>query len=371
MLEFPLGSIEFSKLPFRTKADKTYGEWTNQFKNKTMIHLQEIKMKIVSSKKANMNFKMNFIALLINSLLLYVASIKVELIKVEKKHPVICHYSKKKMRMRENYKKEELGDFGTGELNEKFIEEQLNEEDYKKIIMMKFKKLQMLTNKGLNLFHENVTLNNLKNSLEDIFDDDDEDSEEEKGSDDDDDDNENIEGGENDEENEDGGGEGGENVIGEESEEENKDNGSEGCDNVIGGVENKSEKNNEEGKNNERGGEKNEEEDKDTELKAVITLHEKENEAEKNNEGGPDVEEEGFGGNVHEEVGQKVLTIREKNVQKTRVEGNNLDGNNAETGEGKNGELTQNVEGGEGRNLEDKKTVEGKNLEVKNTDKDK
>nr|KAJ0198259.1 hypothetical protein LSAT_V11C700355910 [Lactuca sativa] len=71
-----------------------------------------------------------------------------------------------------------------------------------------FEKLQMLTDNGLDQFLENVTLNHLKNSLEDIFDDDDEDGEEQNRSDDDDDD-ENIEGGENDEENEDAGSEGG------------------------------------------------------------------------------------------------------------------------------------------------------------------
>ncbi|CAH1425999.1 unnamed protein product [Lactuca virosa] len=107
------------------------------------------------------------------------------------------------MKMRENYDKQELGNFGTGELNEEFIEEQLNEEDYKEMIrqMTKFKKLQMLTNNGVDKFHENITLNHLKNILEDIFGDDNEDGEEEKGSDDDDD--ENIKGGENEEENED------------------------------------------------------------------------------------------------------------------------------------------------------------------------
>lgn len=69
MLRFSLGNIEFSKLPFRTKNDKTYEQRTNQIENKTMICLQEIKMKIISSKKANMNFKMDFIAFLINSLI--------------------------------------------------------------------------------------------------------------------------------------------------------------------------------------------------------------------------------------------------------------------------------------------------------------
>ncbi|XP_023767892.1 uncharacterized protein LOC111916446 [Lactuca sativa] len=109
------------------------------------------------------------------SVLLYVDSVKVELIKDERKRLVIFHWSTKKMKTRENYEKEELGDFGTRELNEEFNEEQLNKEDYKIMIMMEFKKLQI---------------------LEDIIDDDDEDGEEENGSDDD----ESIKGSENDEE---------------------------------------------------------------------------------------------------------------------------------------------------------------------------
>nr|KAJ0190417.1 hypothetical protein LSAT_V11C800440680 [Lactuca sativa] len=138
-----------------------------------MIRLQKIEIKIVSLNKADMNFKMNFIALLINSLIessssgkanthplnyitkktkinkiywcsylieclvktkksfdpssaissfngqsaylvfLYVDSVKDELIKVDRKRPLICHWSTEKMKMRENCEKEELGDFGT------------------------------------------------------------------------------------------------------------------------------------------------------------------------------------------------------------------------------------------------------------------
>ncbi|CAI9264940.1 unnamed protein product [Lactuca saligna] len=65
----PLGRKQFSKLLFKTKEDKCYEEWTNQFDDKQMIRLQDTKMKIVSTNKTNMNFTMNFIALLINSLI--------------------------------------------------------------------------------------------------------------------------------------------------------------------------------------------------------------------------------------------------------------------------------------------------------------
>ncbi|CAH1432144.1 unnamed protein product [Lactuca virosa] len=69
MLGFPLGKKQFSKLPFRKENDKCYDEWTEQFENKKMIRLHEIKMNILASDNADMNFQMNFIALLINSLI--------------------------------------------------------------------------------------------------------------------------------------------------------------------------------------------------------------------------------------------------------------------------------------------------------------
>ncbi|CAH1430079.1 unnamed protein product [Lactuca virosa] len=103
------------------------------------------------------------------------------------------------MKMRENYEKEELGDFGTGELNEEFIVEQLNKEDYKEMIMTKFKKLQMLTDNGLDKFPANEEREMKQIRI--------------------------MEGKKN---------KGG----GEENEEENKDKGTEGSDNVIGGEEN-------------------------------------------------------------------------------------------------------------------------------------
>lgn len=68
ILGLPLGSIKLSDMEFRDPKDMTYHNWAAQFENKSLIRLQEIKMKIVSSNLADMNFKLNFIALMINSL---------------------------------------------------------------------------------------------------------------------------------------------------------------------------------------------------------------------------------------------------------------------------------------------------------------
>nr|KAJ0210969.1 hypothetical protein LSAT_V11C400178070 [Lactuca sativa] len=111
IIGFPLGRKQFSKLPFKTKEDKCYEEWTNQFDDKKMIRLQDIKMKIVSTNKADMNFRMNFIAL-----------------RKYKTSIVICYWISEKIKMRETFEKEELGDFGTGDFNDKYIDEELNEE---------------------------------------------------------------------------------------------------------------------------------------------------------------------------------------------------------------------------------------------------
>ncbi|CAH1415980.1 unnamed protein product [Lactuca virosa] len=69
ILGFPLGKTKFSSLPFRIADDNSYEKWTERFDNKSIIRLKEIKMKIVSSNKSDMNFKLNFLALLINSLI--------------------------------------------------------------------------------------------------------------------------------------------------------------------------------------------------------------------------------------------------------------------------------------------------------------
>ncbi|CAH1438407.1 unnamed protein product [Lactuca virosa] len=188
ILGFPLGKTKFSSLPFRTADDNSYEKWTEHFDNNNIIRLKWIKMKIVSRNKSDMNFKLNFLALLINSLietsssgkaniypiqyitkkteiknidwcsylidslvkikesfdqssstaffngpsaylvLLYVDRVSSEVLKVKRTRLVICHWTTEKVKMREDYEKEEIGEFGTGELNEEFIQEELNEE---------------------------------------------------------------------------------------------------------------------------------------------------------------------------------------------------------------------------------------------------
>ncbi|CAH1442060.1 unnamed protein product [Lactuca virosa] len=229
ILGFPLGRKQFSKLKFRTTEDKCYEEWTNQFDDKKMIRLQDIKMKNVSTNKADMNFKMNFIALLINSLiessssgkantnplnyiisktkienidwcsylidclvknkqsfnpsnptsnfngpsaylvLLYLDRIKSDVLNIERTRPVICHWTLEKIKMRETFEKDELGDFGTGDFNDEYVDEELNEESYEHVVMNKYKKLHMMIEDGINKFPENITLYHLKISFDAIF----------------------------------------------------------------------------------------------------------------------------------------------------------------------------------------------------------
>nr|KAJ0223109.1 hypothetical protein LSAT_V11C200084180 [Lactuca sativa] len=166
--------------------------------------LHEIKMNIVASDNADMNFQMNFIALLINSLiessscgkantyplnyvmkntnirnidwcsyllnclvktkrsvdssnptsnfvgpsaflvLLYVDRVHYSVVIAERKRPVICHWTSEKMKLREIYEKEILTQFGIGDLNEDFVEEDINQEDYQQMILMKIRKIYLL-----------------------------------------------------------------------------------------------------------------------------------------------------------------------------------------------------------------------------------
>ncbi|CAI9260838.1 unnamed protein product [Lactuca saligna] len=208
-----------------------------------MIRLQDIKMKIVSTNKADMNFKMNFIALLINSIiessssgkantnplnyitsntkienihwcsylidclvknkqsfdpsnqtsnfngpsaylvLLYLDRIKSDVLKVERTRPVICHWTSEKIKMRETFEKEELGDFGTRDFNDEYVDEELNQKAYEQLVTNKHTELDILIEYGMKKFPENITLNHLKIRYNAIFKDKSEDNQETNGND--------------------------------------------------------------------------------------------------------------------------------------------------------------------------------------------
>ncbi|XP_052627234.1 uncharacterized protein LOC128133744 [Lactuca sativa] len=136
ILGFPLGRKQFSKHPFRTKEDKCYEEWTNQLDDKKMIRLQDIKMKIVSTNKSfdPSNPTSNF-----NGPFAYLV-----LLNIQRTRPMFCHWTLEKIKMRETFEKDKLGDFGTGDFNDEYVDEELNEEAYEHVVMNKYRKLHML-----------------------------------------------------------------------------------------------------------------------------------------------------------------------------------------------------------------------------------
>nr|KAJ0208791.1 hypothetical protein LSAT_V11C400224510 [Lactuca sativa] len=85
--------------------------------------------------------------------------------------------------MRETFEKDKLGDFGTGDFNDEYVDEELNEEAYEHVVMNKYRKLHMLIEDGINNFPENITLNHLKISFDAIFKDKSEDNQEKNGND--------------------------------------------------------------------------------------------------------------------------------------------------------------------------------------------
>nr|KAJ0190679.1 hypothetical protein LSAT_V11C800442810 [Lactuca sativa] len=170
-VEIDVTRESFSKLPFQKENDKSYDLWTEQFKNKKMIILHEIKMNIVTSDNADMNFEMKFIALFINSLIksssagkentyplkyimnntninnvdwcsyllscLVKTKLSFDLSSLARTffgsstflvaYRVHCRNSEK-MKLRETYEKEILKEFGIGHLNEVFVKEDINQE---------------------------------------------------------------------------------------------------------------------------------------------------------------------------------------------------------------------------------------------------
>ncbi|XP_023751199.1 uncharacterized protein LOC111899599 [Lactuca sativa] len=304
ILGFPLGRKQFSKLPFKTKEDKCYEEWTNQFEDKKMIQLQDIKMKIVSANKEDTNFRMNFIALLINSLiestssgkantntlnyiLLYLDRIKADVLKVERTFLVICHWTSEKIKMTETFEKDELGDFGIGNFNDELYEE---------VVMINFDAV----------FKENNEDNQEKNGNADVQDNNSDDVEDDNGDDNDETKKKN------------GGG-----ILKEEHQGKNKDNGGEDIE--IAGK-------------NKDGGE--DETDNNDQGLDDMNLH---NEVDENEKGGNNEEEQNDGGGG--------------------LESKNIEGKNANKAEGRTGEDTQIVEEGvEGKNLEGINSDKGKEI---------
>jgi hypothetical protein len=69
MLGLPMGGTKIDDLPFTTEHYLSFVEWTKQFRNNKNIRITDIKSKIVLTKEADMNFKLNFIAVMINSLI--------------------------------------------------------------------------------------------------------------------------------------------------------------------------------------------------------------------------------------------------------------------------------------------------------------
>ena len=59
---------------------------------------------------------------------MYVDKVKSTCIEVERTRPAICYWTTDKMKVRETYECEVLGAFGTGDINEDFVEDDLNEE---------------------------------------------------------------------------------------------------------------------------------------------------------------------------------------------------------------------------------------------------
>jgi len=67
MLGIPMGENKLSELPRRDKDDKCLEDFNQQFVSSKMIRLQELKNEIICTEEADMNFKMNFLTLFVNT----------------------------------------------------------------------------------------------------------------------------------------------------------------------------------------------------------------------------------------------------------------------------------------------------------------
>ncbi|CAI9285147.1 unnamed protein product [Lactuca saligna] len=170
MLGIPICGTKLTQLDQWSKDDTSYDEWKQQFKKDSIIQLSAIKNVIVSTTQVDFNFKLNFLVLFVytfcestsmgrcnltkNSyipysdtsffvgpsaflVLFYADNIHSEALTVTHKRPTICYWSSEKIRYREAFEQEK-GQFGLGEINEEFVDEQdegdtdLEDNDYDK-----------------------------------------------------------------------------------------------------------------------------------------------------------------------------------------------------------------------------------------------
>jgi hypothetical protein len=68
IMGLPMGATKITELPFRSPEHTSYTNWYNQY-NKTHVRIHDVKRKIIESTNTDMNFKLNFLVLMINSLI--------------------------------------------------------------------------------------------------------------------------------------------------------------------------------------------------------------------------------------------------------------------------------------------------------------
>ena len=69
IMGLPMGKTQFDDLPYPDIEDNCYIDWSSRYADKNHIRLNEIKTQIIQSKEADMNFKMDFIVVMINALI--------------------------------------------------------------------------------------------------------------------------------------------------------------------------------------------------------------------------------------------------------------------------------------------------------------
>lgn len=77
ILGLPMGANELSNLPVRPEEDDCYDKWRSQFENPENIKLNDVKDAIITRPENDLTFKMNFIVLFYNTLVVSTGSDKI------------------------------------------------------------------------------------------------------------------------------------------------------------------------------------------------------------------------------------------------------------------------------------------------------
>ncbi|KAJ9560059.1 hypothetical protein OSB04_005219 [Centaurea solstitialis] len=144
MLGLPIGKRDLTECEYLPDTNKIFQHWKSQFGTTSFVRPSNLKDKIIDSNEADFHFKLNFIALVCNTLgdcnssvgadgpknqalLLYVDTFRCDFVNGDRKRPLINRWNYERLRRRQDFETKH-GGFGVTELLEPYQEIEENKD---------------------------------------------------------------------------------------------------------------------------------------------------------------------------------------------------------------------------------------------------